>query len=124
MSRNGVLALGAGHVTHSVEAADRPVSPLLIRRQTQGRIVNFWLVLVVIVGAAIAVADGLTRTPILDEQESWNVPLEYQTPLAAVLFVTGTLHLMIGFVRNARVSLDVGVVVSFVCCIVAESVVY
>src|SRR5437016_2976147 len=119
MSRNGVLALGAGHVTHSVEAADRPVSPLLIRRQTQGRIVNFWLVLIVIVGAAIAVADGLTRTPILDQQESWNGPLEYQPHLAALLFATGTFPLMIGYVRKARVSLNVGLFLWFVFCTTA-----
>ena len=114
-----MLALGAGHVTHSVEAADRPVSPLLIRRQTQGRIVNFWLVLIVIVGAAIAVADGLTRTPILDQQESWNGPLEYQPHLAALLFATGTFPLMIGYVRKARVSLNVGLFLWFVFCTVA-----
>jgi len=63
MKQNGTLALRAGHPTRSiVVAAERlAVAPVFVRMHPRTRIVNVWMILIVLVGAIITIADGMTR---------------------------------------------------------------
>jgi O-antigen ligase len=120
MSKHGALALRADGLTRSGGIPDRPaVAPVLIRRQTHSHIVNIWMILIVLAGAAIAFADGLRRVSILERAEAWNGPLEYEPYLAAVLFAGLTFPLMIVYVGKARVSLSEGLLLWFVFCTAA-----
>ena len=92
---------------------------VLVRKQIQGQIINMWLVLIVILGALIALADGFTRTPIAEREATWNGPLEYQPYLGAVLLAAITLPLMIAYARKARVSLIEGLFLWFLFCTTA-----
>src|SRR5437016_3589157 len=117
MDRNGALALEAGHLTGPVGAAGRPaITPVLIRTHARTRIINVWLIVVVLVGAVIAVADGLTRTSIFDRKEVWTGPLEYAPYWAVVLFAGITLPLMIAYAHKARVSVTEGLFLWFAFC--------
>jgi len=97
----------------------RPLGRVLIRRQIQGRIINTWLVVIAVLGATIAVADGLTRTPVSEREAYWNGQLEYQPYLGAVLLAGLTLPLMFGYLRRARVSVTEGLFLWFVFCTAA-----
>ena len=113
-------ALGSRYLNRSVPTADRPaIAPVLIRRHMRTRIVNVWLILVVLVGAAIAIADGLTRTPILERLDAWNGPMEYDPYPAALLFAGLSFPLMIVYARKARVSPAEGLFLWFVFCTTA-----
>lgn len=112
----GLAGVGAAF---PVVSANRAVAPVLIRRRMQGRIVNVWLILSTVLGAAIAFADGLTRAPITEREASWNGPLEYQPYLGAVLLAALTLPLMFAYVRRARISLTDGLFLWFVFCTTA-----
>jgi len=111
MDRNGALALEAGQLT--------AIAPVLIRRHPHTHIVNVWLIVVVLVGAVIAVADGLTRVSIFDRQEAWNGPLEYVPYQGAFLFAGLTLPLTIAYARRARIALTEGLFLWFVLCTAA-----
>jgi len=120
MSNDGALALESGCLNSSAAATDRPViAPVLIRRHPRTRIVNVWLVLIVLVGVVIAVEDGLTRVSIYDREEAWNGPLEYIPYQAAFLFAGLTLPLMVGYARKARVALTEALFLWFVFCTAA-----
>jgi len=120
MNQNGALALRAGHPTRSGFSAERSaVAPVLVRRHPRTRIVNVWMIVTVIVGAVIAVADGLTRTSIFDRKEVWTGPLEYAPYVGAVLFAGMALPLMIAYSRKARVSLAEGLFLWFAFCTIA-----
>src|SRR5947209_11183400 len=109
MNRNGALALRVAYATNSGVTAERPAAaPVLVRRHPRTRIVNVWMIVTVIVGAVIAVADGLTRTSIFDRKEVWTGPLEYAPYVGAVLFAGLALPLMIAYSRKSRVSLAEG----------------
>ena len=112
-------ALNDACATFSSLSSTRPVGRVLIQRQIQGRIINIWLVLVAVLGSAIAVADGLTRTPVLEREAYWTGPLEYQPYLGAVLLAGLTLALMFGYVRRARISAAEGLFLWFVFCTTA-----
>ena len=117
MIQNGALALRAGHPTRSGFFAERSaVASVLIRKHPHTRIVNFWMIVIVIVGAVIAFADGLTRTSIFDRKEVWTGPLEYAPYVGAVLFAGMTLPLMIAYAHKARVSLAEGLFLWFAFC--------
>ena len=114
-----VQALGHGCATFSPISSHRPLGRILIRRQIQGCIINSWLVLIAVLGTVIVVADGLTRTPVLEREAYWNGPLEYQPYRGAVLLAGSTLALMFGYVRRAGVSLTEGLFLWFVFCTAA-----
>jgi O-antigen ligase len=92
---------------------------VLILRQIQGRVINTWLVVIAVLGTVIALADGLTRTPVLEREAYWNGPLEYQPYLGAVLLAGMTLALMFGYVRRAGISVTEGLFLWFVFCTTA-----
>jgi O-antigen ligase len=92
---------------------------VVIRRQTQDGIVNIWLILIVIVGTLITIADGLTRVSIFDREEAWNGPLQYESYLGAFLFAGTTFALMVAYARKARISLSEGLFLWFVLCTAA-----
>jgi len=120
MNRNGTFALQVGSATRSSVTAQRPsVEPVLIRRHPRTRIVNVWMSVIVIVGAVIAVADGLTRTSVFDREEAWNGPLEYVPYQGVVVFAGLTLPLMIAYARKARLALAEALFLWFVFCTTA-----
>src|SRR5260370_1147237 len=114
-----VQALGHGCAAFSPVSSHRPLGRILIRKQIQGCIINSWLVLIAVLGTVIVVADGLTRTPVLDTDAYWNGPLEYQPYLGAVLLAGLTLALMFGYVRRAGISVTEGLLLWFVFCTTA-----
>jgi O-antigen ligase len=99
----------------------RPENRIVVRlrRSTHGRIVNIWLVLIVIVGAAIVIADGLTRGPILEREATWNEPFEYEPYLGAFLLAGMTFPLMVAYSRKAKIHLTEGVFLWFTLCTTA-----
>ncbi|HKV61113.1 MAG TPA: O-antigen ligase family protein [Candidatus Acidoferrum sp.] len=120
MNSDGALALESGSSNGVVGATDRTtIASILIRRHPSERIVNVWLIVTVLVGAMIAVADGLTRISIFDRAEAWNGPMEYVPYQGAVLFAGLTLPLMIAYARSARVALTEGLFLWFVFCTAA-----
>ena len=98
-----------------------PENRIVIRlqRPTPGRIVNVWLILIVILGAAIAITDGLTRVPILEREASWNEPFEYEPYLGAFLLAGIAFPLMVAYSRKAKIHLTEGVFLWFVLCTTA-----
>jgi O-antigen ligase len=106
----------AAYPAHS---SDRPQARVLLRRQIQGRIINSWLIFITVLGAVIAVADGLTRTSIMDRDAAWNGPMEYEPYMGAVLLAVLALPLMFGYIRSARVSSAEGLFLWFVFCTTA-----
>ena len=120
MKQNGTLALRAGHPTRSIVAAERlAVAPVFVRMHPRTRVVNVWLILMVLVGAIITIADGMTRTSIFDRKEVWSGPLEYAPYGGAVLFAGTTFLLMIAYAHKARVSLTEGLFLWFAFCTAA-----
>ena len=115
ISRDGEMALGAGYLSRSVGTTSRSaLAPVLVRRHPRTRIVNVWLILIVIVGGIIVLVDGLTRTPILERIEAWNG--EYDPYPGALLFAGITLPLMFVYSRKAMVSSMEGLFLWFVFC--------
>lgn len=119
-SQDGTAALINGSPAYSADSA-RYWNNIVIglRRHTQGRIVNGWLVLIVALGAVIAIADGLTRTPFLEREAIWNGPLEYEPYSAALLFAGMTFPLMFAYARKARIPASEGLFLWFMFCTTA-----
>ena len=90
-----------------------------LRKQTKGRIVNGWLVLIAFVGAVISVADGLTRAPNPGLELSPPQPLEYVPYHAAFLLAAVALPLMFAYAKKARASLSEAFFLWFVLCTAA-----
>jgi O-antigen ligase len=108
------------HVAQLGAVPNRPVrARILAPMRIRGRITNGWLILIVLVGGVIALADGLTRVPIVESAASWNGPLEYEPYLGAVFFASATFPLMIAYICKARVSLTEGIFLWFVFCTAA-----
>src|SRR2546429_8998178 len=119
MNQSGALALRAGHPTRSGFSAERSaVAPVLIRKHPRTRIVNSWLILIGIVGAIIAVADGLKRPPNSD-LEPLPQSLQYDPYSAALLLAGITLPLAFAYARRARASLTEAVFLWFILCTAA-----
>src|SRR6266478_4831145 len=117
LSGNGALDLEASPTDHSPDSGHAGGGPVvLIGKQTRVRIVNGWLVLIVALGAVIAVADGLTRTPNPQLELSPLQPLEYEPYYAAFLLAGLTLPLMFAYAKRARASLTEGLFIWFVFC--------
>ncbi|HTF24326.1 MAG TPA: O-antigen ligase family protein [Candidatus Limnocylindria bacterium] len=119
LSGNGTLALGNSGASHSSVSTDHQAPYVFIRRQIRGRIINIWLVLIVALGAVIAVGDGLTRAPNLELELSPPQPLGYEPYYAAFLLAGVTLPLMFAYVKKARVSLAEGLFLWFAFCTTA-----
>ena len=119
MNQNGALALRAGHPTRSGFSAERSaVASVLIRKHPRTRIVNSWLILIGIVGAIIAVADGLKRPPNSD-LEPLPQSLQYDPYSAALLLAGITLPLAFAYARHAHASLTEAVFLWFILCTAA-----
>jgi len=119
LSGNGTLAHGNSFANHSSGCSKRPDPAVLIRKQIQGRVINIWLVLIVVLGAVVAFSDGLTRTPFTEPEASWNGPLEYKPYLGAFLLAGITFPLMIVYARKARITLTEGLFLWFAFCTTA-----
>lgn len=117
-SQDGTIALSGSSLPPS---PDRHWNNIVIglQRHTKGRIINGWLVLIVVLGAVIAVADGLTRVSIFDRVENWYATFEYVPSEGAVLFAGLTLPLVIAYARKARISISEGLFLWFVFCTTA-----
>jgi O-antigen ligase len=120
MSSDGTLAVESEYLNRSVGTTDRSaIAPVLIRRHPRTRIVNFWLVLIVVLAAVIATADGLTRTPNPEFGPTPPQPLEHEPYHAAFLLAGLALPLVFAYVKKARVSLAEGLFLWFVFCTTA-----
>jgi len=119
LSRNDVLALASSGTNRSSVANDPPASSVLIRGQIRGRVVNIWLVLIVTLGAVIAIGDGLTRAPNFEPELFPPQPLGYEPYSAAFLLAGITLPLMFAYAKKARVSLAEGLFLWFAFCTTA-----
>jgi O-antigen ligase len=120
INNDGALALEPEYLNRSPGTADRPaIAPVLIRRYPRRRIVNVWLILMVVLASVIATADGLTRTPNSEFGPTPPQPLEHEPYHAAFLLAGLALPLMFGYVKKARVSLAEGLFLWFVFCTTA-----
>src|ERR1700726_515664 len=119
LSGNGTLVLGNAGANHCSVFTDHTAPAVLIRRQIRGQVINTWLVLIVALGAVIAVGDGLTRAPNLELEFSPPQPLAYEPYYAAFLLAGVTLPLMFAYVKKARVPLAEGLFLWFVFCTTA-----
>jgi O-antigen ligase len=119
LSGNGTLVLGNAGANHRSVCTDHTAPAVLIRRQIRGQVINTWLVLIVALGAVIAVGDGLTRAPNLELEFSPPQPLAYEPYYAAFLLAGVTLPLMFAYVKKTRVSLAEGLFLWFVFCTTA-----
>jgi len=117
---DGVMAAADSPATHlsTKDDSSRP-GAILIRKQAGSRIINVWLLLIVLLGAVIALGDGLTRFEIAEREASWNGPLEYEPYAGAFLLAGAAFPLMILYARKAKVSMTEGVFLWFVFCTAA-----
>jgi len=99
----------------AILSSDSRQPVLLIRKQPQARIINEWLVLVGILGAAIVLVDGLTR-PAMEWYGMPSPPFDYEPSHAAVVFAAVSLPLMFAYARRARVSFTEGFFLWFAFC--------
>ncbi len=114
------IALGDSAAPRSPDSAQRPgTAVVLFSKGTPGKIINGWLILIVVLGAVIALADGLTRAPNLELELSPPQPLEYAPYCAAFLLAGLTLPLMFAYAKRARISLAEGLFLWFVFCTTA-----
>ena len=119
LSGNEALALEPGSTDHNYAHTWSGPVVLIRDERVQGQIINGWLVLIVVLGAVIAVADGLTRTPNPELELSPPQPLEYEPYYAAFLLAGLTLPLMFAYAKRARASLTEGLFLWFVFCTTA-----
>jgi O-antigen ligase len=98
---------------------ERPLAHVSIRNQIQGRIINGWLILIVVLGVVIVVADGLSRPPNLELELAPPQPLEYEPYQAAFLLAGLALPLMFAYARRARASLAEASLLWFIFCTTA-----
>ena len=115
LSHDGTIAL---QYDSSISRPENRIV-LRLRRSTPGRIVNVWLILIVVLGAAIAIADGLTRVPILEREATWNEPFDYEPYFGAFLLAGITFPLMVAYSRKAKIRLTEGLFLWFVLCTTA-----
>ena len=114
------IASGDESAAASAESASfRNYFVLTTRKQTEGRIVNGWLILTVIVGAAIALVDGAMRAPNPGLELVLPQPLEYEPYRAAFLFAGVTLPLLFAYAKKARLLLAETWFLWFVFCTTA-----
>ncbi len=105
---------------HAGDSSRSQSNALVARRtQTQGRIINGWLILIVTLGAGIALSDGLTRPPNPWLELAPPQPLEYEPYRAAFLLAAVAFPLMFAYARKARVSLAETLFLWFVFCTTA-----
>jgi O-antigen ligase len=91
---------------------------VLLHKQIQGRTINGWLILAAVLGAAIVVADGLTRAP--DPEYGLPLqPLEYKPNHAAFLLAALALPLMFAYAKKAQVPLSEAMFLWFTFCTTA-----
>ena len=119
LSGNEALALEPGSTDHNYAHAWGGPVVLIRDERVQGQIINGWLVLVVVLGAVIAVADGLTRAPNPELELSPPQPLAYEPYRAAFLLAGLTLPLMFAYAKRACASLTEGLFLWFVFCTTA-----
>ena len=121
MARIKASALESGSSTPFAAPSRRGKSILVgLRKHRPERIVNGWLILIGIVGAIIAVADGLTRPPDLDFQPLPQ-SMQYDPYSAAFLLAGITLPLAFAYARRARASLTEVLFLWFILCTTAYS---
>jgi O-antigen ligase len=119
LSRNETIPLEPDPSTPFTPPARRGKCVLVgLRKRRQGRIVNGWLILIGIVGAIIAVADGLSRPPNSD-LEPLQQSVQYDPYSAAFLLAGITLPLAFAYARRARVSLTEALFLWFILCTTA-----
>ena len=115
-----MMAAADSPATHlSTKDDSSQLGAILIRTQARSRIINVWLLLIVLLGAVVALGDGLTRLQITEREASWNGPLEYQPYAGAFLLAGAAFPLMILYARKAKVSMTEGVFLWFVFCTAA-----
>jgi O-antigen ligase len=119
LSGNGTLALGNSGADHSSVCTDHAARSVLICRQIRGHVINVWLVLIVALGAGIAVADGLTRAPYLGLEMFQPQPLGYEPYPAAFLLAGITFPLMFVYGNKAGASLSEGLFLWYIFCTTA-----
>jgi hypothetical protein len=119
LSGNEALALEPGSTDHNYAHAWGGPVVLIRDERVQGQIINGWLVLIVVLGAVIAVADGLTRAPNPELELSPPQPLAYEPYRAAFLLAGLTLPLMFAYAKRACASLTEGLFLWFVFCTTA-----
>ncbi len=119
LSGNEALALEPGSTDHNYAHTWSGPVVLIRDERVQGQIINGWLVLIVVLGAVIAVADGLTRAPNPELELSPPQPLAYEPYRAAFLLAGLTLPLMFAYAKRACASLTEGLFLWFVFCTTA-----
>lgn len=103
----------------AASAQSAPLKKIVVRiarKHTEGRIINGWLILTATVGAAIALADGLTRAPNPWLELAPPQPLEYEPYRAAFLFAGVALPLMFAYAKKARLPVAETLFLWFVFC--------
>ena len=118
----GTTTLGGaseGASSNSVLYQHLPSNNSVGLRKQGGRIVNGWLILTAMVGAAVALADGLTRAPNPGLEFAPPQPLEYEPYKAAFLLAGVALPLLFAYAKKARISLAETLFLWFVFCTTA-----
>src|SRR5436190_19685671 len=111
-----LIALSHPEVPDGFSAA---VAHLQMRREAT---VKWLLVLLLVIGAAVALADGLTRAPNADwESMPFQNPLQYTPYKAAFLFAGLLIPLTLRYARGLGASLLHGLLLWFVMCTAAYS---
>jgi O-antigen ligase len=98
-------------------AAFRPV--VGVPNSKRKNVVNIWMIVTMVVGTAIVLADGLSRGPVTERDVYWNGPLEYHPYAGTVGFAAVSLLLMLLYVRKAQLALAEGLFLWFVFCTTA-----
>ena len=98
-------------------AAFRPIGG--VAKSKLKNVVNIWMIVTMVVGTAIVLADGLSRGPVTEREVYWNGPLEYQPYAGTVWFAAVSLLLMFLYVRKAQLALAEGLFLWFVFCTTA-----
>jgi len=112
-SDDNYAAASAPSVPHLACGTDR------LHKQSEGRISNSWMVLIAILGFAIAAADGLTRAPNPWLELAPPQPLGYEPYYAAFLLAGVTFPLMFAYAKRARLSFYEALFLWFVFCTTA-----
>lgn len=90
-----------------------------LRKQTEAQVINGWLILTAIVGAAIAFVDGLTRAPDAGLEFAPALPFEYVPYQAAFLLAAAALPLILAYAKKVQISIPTGLFLWFVFCTTA-----
>jgi O-antigen ligase len=98
-------------------AAFRPI--VGVAKSKRKNVVNIWMIVTMVVGIAIVLADGLSRGPVTEREVYWSGPLQYQPYAGTVWFAAVSLLLMFLYVRKAQLALAEGLFLWFVFCTTA-----